>query len=717
MNRILYALRISWLALLLCTARSAGAAVPSAEFLSPAPGAHLVLPQTNIIFRPGGVVTAGATPVTLAVTGSSSGPHGGDLRVTESGRTLIFRPDQPFLPSETVTCRLEPGLVTDTRGAIPPGEFSFTIAGPERDRALDVPLPTDADEVAAATTAGNDAAMAPTTAASDTLPFDFPEVHADVVGPTAPGRLFVSDVFFNARGPRIPSYLMILNNDGSPYFYRQIRGVGLDFKVQPNGLLTWFDSASDAFYAMNAQYAVVDSFRCGNGYSTDNHDLLLLPNGHFVLMSYDPEIVDLSAVGGSPSAIVIGLIIQELDADRNVVFQWRSWDHFQVTDMMFHRIDDPLVDYVHGNSIDVDPEGNFILSCRHMNEVTKISRATGEILWRLGGRHNQFRFVNEPLSFSHQHHVRLLPDGHLTMFDNGNFRPPLFSRAVEYALDEANRTATLVWQYRLTPDVFGVAFGSVQRLPNGNTLIGWGATTPTLTEVTPQGTIVSRLSFGSAVSSYRAFRYEWPPVRPALVNLDPNSISIDPLNVPDRERGNIHALIEPENGDFAIDDVDVGTVRLQGTVPADSTHAQSDKTSLSVEFDREAVEALLVPGTNRLEVTGMLRTGESFRGVSEIDAVGSVARRSTDPKLVSAPGRLPVVLQDAGAPGAPRTITVYDVRGRRVKHWTSPDGLRVSWDGRRDDGRPVSSGIYWVRVGAASGTPLPGGTIKVAIVR
>lgn len=682
----------------------------------------MVLPQTNIILRPGGVVSrlAGDAGPLLEVAGSITGSHSGQIRLSDDRRTVIFQPDQPFRFSETVTCRLDRGLATDTEGEVAPGEFSFTIADAERERLRDLVIPSDADEelslagepVPALGAGGNAASAAP----AESLPFDFPAIHADQPGATAPGRLFVSDIFFNIRGPRIPSYLMILENDGTPYFYRQIDGVGLDFKMQPDGRLTYFNSTPDAFYAMDARYAVVDSFRCGNGYSTDNHDLRLLPDGHALLMSYDPQPVDLSAVGGQPNAIVIGLIIQELDRDRNVVFQWRSWDHFQVTDMVSHSIESPLVDYVHGNSIDVDRDGNLILSSRHMNEVTKISRTTGAILWRLGGKHNQFRFLNEPLAFAHQHDVRVLPDGHLTMFDNGNFRVPQFSRAVEYAIDETNRTATLVWQYRLNPDVFGVAFGSVQRLPNGNTLIGWGATRPTLTEVTPQGQIVSRMSFDSGVATYRAFRFEWPPVKPATISFDPATIALDPAANADRGRGSIRALIEPDSGDFAPSDVEIATVLLAGTVPADTSSAQPDRSGLSVEFPREAIDPLLAPGTNRFEVSGSLASGEVFRGFAELEVVGQGGRPegSSPPRLVSAPGKLPLEFEAAVLRGVSSSLAVYDVRGRLMKRWRAASGaVRVAWDGRDSGGRPVASGVYWVRVEGGPRAP----ATKVAIVR
>jgi hypothetical protein len=711
-SRLAVLVVVSWLV----AVPASGGEPPAVEFLSPRPGAAMILPETNIIVRPGGVVTESGSEC-LRATGSVSGSHAGTLRLSDDRRTVTFQPDLPFVASETVTCRLETGLSTDTRGPVAPGVFSFTIAGPEREALRDQPAPSDVDEDPRALASGSaPAGNASSAAPAESLPFDFPAIHADVPGVPAPGRLFLTDIFFNIRGPRIPSYLMILENDGTPYWYRRIDGVGLDFKMQPDGRLTYFDSAHDAFYAMDARYAVVDSFRCGNGYSTDNHDLLLLPNGHAVLMSADPQILDLSAIGGYPNAVVIGLIIQELDQEKNVVFQWRSWDHFQITDMIFHRIDVPLVDYVHGNSIDVDPEGNFILSSRHMNEVTKISRATGEILWRLGGKNNQFRFVNEPIAFSHQHHVRLLPDGHLTMFDNGNFRLPPFSRAVEYAIDETNRTATLVWQYRLTPDVFGVAFGSVQRLGNGNTLIGWGATQPTLTEVDPAGRIVSRLTFDSGVASYRAFRFEWPPVKPAAIAFDPSTVALDPATGQDPERGTIRARIAPVDSDFAVADIIVPSVRLGGSVPADTTTAQADRDGLVLLFARTGVEPLLGPGTHRLEVSGSLTTGERFRGFGSIEAVGTGARRDpgAPPKLVSAPGRLPVELVTTGVSGKRQSFAVYDIHGRLVRRGQVPAGAaRVSWDGRDRDGRPAASGVYLIRVEDGS----PRTAAKVAIIR
>ena len=121
---------------------------------------------------------------------------------------------------------------------------------------------------------------------------------------------------------------------------------------------------------------------------------------------------------------------------------------------------------------------------------------------------NQFTFPNDSIEISYQHDIRRIANGHITMFDNGNFHTPNFSRSIEYQLDEVNKIATLVWQYRNTPDIYGGSRGSSQRLSNGNTFICWGSTNPNFTEVTPDGTVVLEMSLPSGIYSYRGYKEE-----------------------------------------------------------------------------------------------------------------------------------------------------------------------------------------------------------------
>ncbi len=138
----------------------------------------------------------------------------------------------------------------------------------------------------------------------------------------------------------------------------------------------------------------------------------------------------------------------------------------------------------------------------------------------MGGVHNQFQFIGDTLGTSYQHCAKWVPKTpgqtvpHLIVFDNGNHHATPESRAVEYAIDEVNKTATLVWQFRHTPASFANAMGSVQRMPNGNTFIGWGIDIvsppgPSVgaTEVTPNGDVVFEAILPQQVFSYRALKY------------------------------------------------------------------------------------------------------------------------------------------------------------------------------------------------------------------
>jgi len=424
---------------------------------------------------------------------------------------MIFEPGREFAPGEVVR-------VSDD------GNFSyrFTISGetaestraqqPLCDCVAPVNPPGDPS-----TAKGMVRRAAPSGGAFE-LPSDFPWIDVAVSGNPSPGYLFLAGFKQSDLALRsVPHYLVILGNDGIPVFFRKTPGPGaLDFKVQSDGRLSYFQYGKDLYYLMDNTYTVCDSLWT-RGYQTDIHDLQMLPNGNALIMGCDYQTVDMSKIveGGDPSATVKGLIVQEIDVDKNVVFEWRSWDHFDILDAVGVNFAVNRIDYVHANSIELDGDGNILVSCRHMDEITKIDRDTGDIIWRMGGKNNEFTLVGDDEWFSHQHSARRIPGGTLTVFDNGNLADPRESRALEYEVDETAMTATRVWQYRNDPAIHGSAMGNVQRLPNGNTLIGWGSTNPNVTEVHPDGTKALEMTFETDTFTYRAFRYDWKGIATA----------------------------------------------------------------------------------------------------------------------------------------------------------------------------------------------------------
>ncbi|HEU4334978.1 MAG TPA: arylsulfotransferase family protein [Candidatus Eisenbacteria bacterium] len=695
-------------------AAAAGAApsphsIDGFDYVSPAPGSGLQRPGVNLIVRPGGRVVPASlrSPGTIEAGGSISGPHAGTLRLSDDGRTILFRPDQPFVEGETVTCVIAPGIVTDRDGSLPGASFTFRTMGSNDDASAPAALDAEARDVVHIATPPR---RRPAPAASDDPPEDFPRMATAVWGETGPGYLFLADFTFSGGHP---STLMIVRNDGSPVFTRRLAGRAFDFKTQPDGRLTYYDTSHGGYTVLNPRFEVAGDYRCGNGYTTDNHDLRLLEDGHALLLSYDAQVVDMSAIvpGGDPRAVVTGLVVQELDLEKEVVFQWRSWDHFQITDAVNRDLTAAFVDYVHGNSIDRDSDGDLLISCRHMNEITKIDRETGGIVWRMGGKNNEFAFPNDPVRFAHQHAVRRLANGNILLFDNGNFRVPFFSRVSEYAVDEVRKTATLVWQHRDTPDATSPALGYAQRLPNGNTLIGWGAFPKTVSEVTPEGRTVFDGSLPATFYSYRVYRQEWPPVVAARVALEPRVLG------PSGRGGWVTAAIGSDW--FDVGTIDLAGVRIAGDVAADPKWkiretGPDGAATLRVRFDRQAILERLNPGPNRVEIEGPLSSGARFRESLDLKVAGPPARGPASARLLSIPGALPARVV-VGAPHERVRLVVFDVAGRVVRAWdaTVDDQGAALWDGSGPGGVRAAGGVYFLR---AAGMP-HGAAARIVVAR
>jgi hypothetical protein len=324
---------------------------------------------------------------------------------------------------------------------------------------------------------------------------------------------------------------MILDSLGRVVYYKRILNtVSGDFKIQPNGLMSY--SRGSQFYLMDSTFTIVDSVRC-QGYSTDTHDMQVLANGHFLVMGFEYQTMDLSmynyfgpnnTLPGSANASVKFVVIQEQDASHNVVFEWRSKNYFAVTDVDPRFLGSPVnVDLTHSNSVELDTDGNILLSSRHFNEVTKINRTDSSIIWRLGGNANQFTFINDTFPFRGQHDARRIANGNLTLNDNGHASgPDHYAAAKEYLLDENLHTATLVWSYVEDTTSYSIAFGSCQRLTNGNTVVDYGNTPHSnimFNVVDPAGNKIFELTFHDTLRSYRAFNYltlPWSLTRPQI---------------------------------------------------------------------------------------------------------------------------------------------------------------------------------------------------------
>lgn len=503
------------------------------EYISPKDNSILVSLNTNIILKSDeNINPKSLSPEEFNVQGTSSGTHSGIVKLSDDNKTILFVPSTPFSANETVSVAVSSGIKTTNGQSLPSATFHFKTTPLTQSININPLTLINNGSVYKSITTNHLYRLIAKTLGTDTLPSDFPQIKVDSVNNPADGKIFLANFSVTANDS-IGNYIMILNNDGSVVKYLKLNQPAFDFKVQPNGELSYADVidnytsyAKVRWIVMDTSLTPVDTFQCGNGYYADLHDFELLPNGHALLFAFDPEPFDMSPYGGDPNATVIGVVVQELDASKNVVFQWRSWDYLPIKDS-YQDLTTQTVDLIHANAIDVDNDGNFLLSMRHLSSIIKIDRQTGNIDWILGGKQNQFTFLNEddsnsPNYFSYQHDVHVLPDGDITLFDNGNQHNPPYSRAVEYKLDEQNKTADMVWEYRPSPDIFNFAMGSVQRLSNGNTIIGWGYASadgaPAITEVHQDNTTALKLYLPAGQVSYRAFKFPWVSEKPIANN-------------------------------------------------------------------------------------------------------------------------------------------------------------------------------------------------------
>lgn len=244
---------------------------------------------------------------------------------------------------------------------------------------------------------------------------------------------------------------------------------------------------------------------------------------------------DLSSVAKDRNSWIWDSLFQELDIETGeVLFEWHASEHFPVAD----SYDDPNQatreepwDYFHINMVDMDKQGNYLVSTRYGRCLLYISKDTGEIMWQLGGKRNDFKDLSngEATTFLGQHDAHWV-NGHaaITMFDNrADWTHKIEKESVGHRIkvNLEKMTAELEHSYRHPSGILSTSQGSMQTLPNGNVLIGYGFN-GAFTEYTADGKVLCDAymlpehRFGTGdVQSYRDLKYNWtgtPLTTPSL---------------------------------------------------------------------------------------------------------------------------------------------------------------------------------------------------------
>ena len=305
---------------------------------------------------------------------------------------------------------------------------------------------------------------------------------------------------YRAGGPRLVfaqvggNYATFFDRAGTPVWWMKNGIPPLHPQVLRDGTLSWLvreggtrgrTAGTNGRFAWGIRSLNGDPIRQvkgANGVLTDAHELMLLPNGNYLLNTFPRDRgLDLRPFGGPRNAVGRGNQIEEITPRGRLVWKWRTRGHIALAETgrwwkMILKRRQPL-DYIHFNS--AEPIGDsMVMSFRHLDAVYKIDRSSGDIIWKLGGTptDEQLEVLNDPhgaFPFGGQHDARVNEDGILSVFDNATTlrRPP---RVVRYRIDEEAGTATMVSSFRDRQVPLSSCCGSAQELPNGQWLVNWG---------------------------------------------------------------------------------------------------------------------------------------------------------------------------------------------------------------------------------------------------
>lgn len=312
--------------------------------------------------------------------------------------------------------------------------------------------------------------------------------------------------------------------------------------------------------------------------AADLHEMVITPEGTALITVYEIYPKDVTefrefTVNDTDPNYIWDCLFQEIDIAKNeLIFEWRASDHHALNES-YHDIGDAGTkenpwDFYHINSVQKDSLGNYIVSARFPHVVSYVHGGTGEILWRLGGKLNDFKDLSdgEATNFSWQHDARFhtlaqfpeimseaiakkgrsdngLTTRLVTLFDNAaedghrtrdisrglllevNYPSPDLSSSLkprEATSGQSDRyTVRLVKSYENPAKIISSSQGSLQVVPSAQqgkdpkVLVGYGYNA-VWTEYAANGKVLCDTHFASNfswergdVQSYRTMKFPW----------------------------------------------------------------------------------------------------------------------------------------------------------------------------------------------------------------
>ena len=295
------------------------------------------------------------------------------------------------------------------------------------------------------------------------------------------------------------NYIFKLNPKGELIFYKKTGQNALDFRKEYNSkgevrytYLQYLDGLFCGIQGINPgcvvimdeNYNVIEEVYYtdseGNSIKIDPHGFIYLDDGHYILTAYKDVVVkDIPEKLLAPdnSAYLAVLYIEEIK-NGEILWEFCSTDYRDIlvstTVVDWRKGLDQCYDYVHFNAMDIDTDGNLIVSCRNINSILKLSRKDGKLMWMLGGIKDNFGLTEEQ-EFSKQHSIILTEDGSYMLFNNNNDKVTANksknSTVIRLKIDEENMCVTEFRQ--VEAGYFSSYMGAIRELDGEKRIYLW----------------------------------------------------------------------------------------------------------------------------------------------------------------------------------------------------------------------------------------------------
>jgi len=213
-----------------------------------------------------------------------------------------------------------------------------------------------------------------------------------------------------------------------------------------------------------------------------------------------------------------------------------------------------------------------------------------------------------------------------------------------------------------------------------------------------------------------------PPPGPPFHVLISATVDIDPDTLNLKSKGEwITCYIELPEG-YDVNDIDVGTVVLNGAVPAEPKPTEVGDNDhdgvpdLMVKFDRSSVQDILEPGDEvEITVTGELTDRTLFEGSDTIRVIEDGTAEATAVQEITQakfglsqnypnPFNPETTIEYDIEKDCDVTLKIYNLAGQLIKtlvdEYQTAGHHTITWYGDTDGGGEVASGVYFYRIKA-----------------